>query len=147
MKWLDPMPTDCPACGDRFSIPVDALRSLQAVCPGCGASLAATGESMLSVEARFKREVGPILVGVEVEERTGMRIPDSVFDAEPSLNVLVRAVADRLPPAADREAKAAELVVEAARRSGSSWLLGEAGSEVVRAWLAPTSDGEEAKAR
>lgn len=144
MKWLDPMPTDCPDCGGRFSIPVAALRSLQAACPGCGASLAAIGERMLAEEARFRREVDPFIVGFELTEQAGLAIPDSELDATRSLDDLVRAVANHLPPAADREARAAELVAEAARRSGRAYLLDEAGSDVVRAWLR-SGTGEQAE--
>lgn len=139
MKWCDPMPTDCPSCGGHFPIPTAALRSLQAVCPGCGASLAAVAERILAVfaqaQARFEREVGPFLVAFELEEDAGLGIPDSELDATRSLNDLVRSVADRLPPAADRESRAAQLVVEAARRMGHTWLLDEADSDVVRVWL------------
>jgi hypothetical protein len=64
MKWLDPMPTVCPVCADRYPIPVAALRSLRAVCPGCGASLAALGERMLAEEARLSRQVDMLLVAL-----------------------------------------------------------------------------------
>src|SRR5579872_896792 len=57
MRWLDPMPTDCPACGGQFPVPVAELRSLRAACPGCGGSLAATGERMIAEEARIGGEV------------------------------------------------------------------------------------------
>jgi hypothetical protein len=135
MKWCDPMPTACPSCGGRFPVPVVALRSLQAACPGCGASLSATGEWMLAEEARFRREVDPFLVALELNEQVPWVIPDSQLDAMRSLDDLARAVIGRLPPAADRQVRAAELVAEAARRSGRAYLLGEAGSELVRAWL------------
>jgi hypothetical protein len=142
MKWLDPMPTDCPACGGRFPIPVAALRSLQAACPTCGASLAAVGERMLAEEARFRREVDPFLVAFDLDEEAGLGIPDSELDSVRSLDDLARAVACRLPPAADREARAAELVAEAARRSGRAYLLGEAGADLVRAWLGLGTGGQ-----
>ena len=134
MKWLDPMPTGCPSCGGRFPVPVAALRSLRAACPGCGASLAATGERMLAEEARFRREVDLFFVALELNEQAGLSLPDSELDAMRSLDDLARAVANHLPPAADREARAAELVAEAARRSGRAYLLGETGADVVRAW-------------
>jgi hypothetical protein len=141
MKWRDPMPTDCPSCGARFPVPVAALRSLRAACPGCGASLVATGERMLAEEARFRREVDPFLVAVALNERSGLAIPDGELDAVRSLDDLARAVAGLLPPGADRAARAGELVAEAARRSGRAYLLGEAGSDVVRAWLALGTGG------
>jgi hypothetical protein len=90
---------------------------------------------MLAEEARFRREVDPFLVAFELNEQAGLAIPDSELDAVRTLDDLARAVASRLPPAADRELRAAELVAEAARRSGRAYLLGEAGSDVVRAWL------------
>ena len=135
VMWLDPMPTDCPSCGGRFPIPVAALRSLRAACPGCCASLSATGERMLAQEARFRREVDPFLVAFDLSEQTDLGIPDSELDAVRSLDDLARAVASRLPPAADREARAAELVAEAARRSDCGYLLVEEGAKMVRAWL------------
>ena len=61
MKWRDPMPTNCPACGGKFPISVAALRSLRAACPGCGASLAAAGERMLAEEDRVHREAGRLI--------------------------------------------------------------------------------------
>jgi hypothetical protein len=141
MKWLDPMPTDCPACGSRFPVPVAELRSLRAACPGCGASFAATGERILAEEARFHREVDPFLVAFDLDERAGLGIPDDELDATKSLNDLVRTVTSRLPPAADRELQAAELVAGAARQSGCGYLLAEAGADVVRAWLARRTSG------
>ena len=100
MMWLDPMPTDCPACGGRFPVAVAELRSLRATCPDCGASFAAVGEQMLAVEARFYREVDPFIVAYELEERAGLGIPDDELSATQSLDDLVRAVADRLPQVA-----------------------------------------------
>jgi hypothetical protein len=96
---------------------------------------------MLAEEARFRREVDPFLVAFDLEERTGLGIPDDELDATKSLNDLVRTVASRLPPAADRELQAAELVAGAARQSGCGYLLGEAGADVVRAWLALGTSG------
>ena len=146
MKWCDPMPTHCPACGGRFPVAVAALRSLRAACPGCGASLAAVAERMLAEfaldQARFRREIGPFLVGFDLEEEAGLGIPDSELDAVQSLNDLVRVVVAHLPPAVNREARAAELVAEAARRSGCRWLLGESDSDVVRAWLGLGTGGQ-----
>jgi hypothetical protein len=90
---------------------------------------------MLAEEARFGREVDPFLVAYELTEEAGLAIPDRELDAVQSLDDLARAVADHLPQEAGREARAAELVAGAARRSGCAYLLGETGSEVVRAWL------------
>ena len=114
IKWVNPMPTNCPACGKRFPIPVASLKSLRATCPGCAASLAAVGEDMLAEEARFRREVGLFEVAFELAEQGA--ITDSEVDAARSLEDLARFVAARLPSAAAREARAAELVSEVARR-------------------------------
>jgi hypothetical protein len=144
MRWLDPMPTACPVCGGRFPVPVAALRSLRAACPGCGASLAAAGERMLAEEARVNRQVGLIAVAFELGEQTGLDILDSSeFDAAGSLTDLVRIVAGRLPPSADREARAAELVVETARRV-APLQLSEAGEDerIARLRLADSKHAE-----
>ena len=142
MKWLDPAPINCSACGGQFLIPVADLRSLQAFCPGCGASHAAIGKSMLAQEARFRREVDPFLVAFNLEEETHLGIPDSELDAIQSLDDLGRAVFGRLSPAADREAKAAEIVANAALQFDCAYLLDEAGAELVRAWLGLNSGGQ-----
>ncbi|WP_020474763.1 hypothetical protein [Zavarzinella formosa] len=135
MKWADPMTIICPACDGRFPISVAALRSLRAACPGCGASLTAKGEWMLAEEARFRREIAPIVVAFELEEEAGRVIPDNELDAARSLDDLARVVAVNLPPMAGRETRAAELVAAAARRSGYAYLLDETGADVMRAWL------------
>jgi hypothetical protein len=127
MKWLDPMPTACPACGRRSRVPVAALRSLRATCPRCGASLAAAGQRMLAEETRVGRQIDLVLVAIDLEEHAGLVLTDGEVDAARSLEDLVRAVAGRLPPATDREARATELVAEAARRVAPR-LLGEATS-------------------
>jgi hypothetical protein len=124
MRWLDPMPTDCPACGGRFPIPVAELRSLRAACPGCGASLAASGERMIAEEARIGGEVDLFQVGYELSERYGL--PDDVLLGSRTLGDLAHAVAGRLDQAADREARATEIVAEAARRI-APLLLSETG--------------------
>jgi hypothetical protein len=96
---------------------------------------------MLAEEARSRREVDPFLVAFELNEEAGLAIPDGELDAVRALDDLARAVAGHLPPAAGREARAAELVAGAARRSGRAYLLGEAGSDVVRGWLGLGSGG------
>jgi hypothetical protein len=90
---------------------------------------------MLAEEARFHREVDPIIVAFELTKEAGLAVPDSELDAARSLDDLARAVVGHLPPGAGREARAAELVAGAARRSGCAYMLGEAGSDLVRAWL------------
>jgi hypothetical protein len=114
MRWLDPMPTDCPACGGQSPISVVALRSLRAACPRCGASLAAKGERMLAEEARIGGEVELFMVGYELSEQYGLR--DDELVTFRTLGDLARAVAGCLDPAADREARAAEIVAEVAGR-------------------------------
>ena len=126
MKWLDPMPIDCPVCGGRFPVPAADLRSLRAACPGCGASLAPAGERMLAEEDRICRQIDLLLVAIDLEEHAGLVLTDAELDAARSLGELAGAVAGRLHPAADREARAAELVTEAARRAAPR-LLAEAG--------------------
>lgn len=116
MKWLDPMPTDCPGCGSRFPIAVAALRSLRATCPGCGASLADAGKTMLTEEGRIGRQIDLILVAIDLEEHAGLVLTDAEVEAAQSLASLSIAVARRLDAAPDKEAKATALVVEAARR-------------------------------
>jgi hypothetical protein len=124
MKWLDPMPTDCPACGGRSPVPVAELRSLRATCPGCGASLAAAGERMLAEEVRIGGEVDLFLVGNELRKQFDLQ--DDVLLGSRSLEELARAVAVHLDPAGDREARATELVAQTARRV-APLLLSEAG--------------------
>ena len=80
MKWLDPMPIDCPGCGGRFPVPVAALRSLQATCPSCGASLTANGERMLAEESRIARQVDLILVAIDLEDQTGINLTDAELE-------------------------------------------------------------------
>jgi hypothetical protein len=96
---------------------------------------------MLAEETRFRREVDPIVVAFELTWETGLALPDSELEAARSLDDLARTVAGHLPPGAGREVRAAELVAGAARRSGRAYMLGEAGSDVVRAWLGLGSGG------
>ena len=144
MKWSDPATIHCPECGGDFPVRVAALRSLRAACPGCDASLAAIGKSMLAEEARFRREVDPLLVAFNLEQQASLGISDSELDAIQSLDDLARAIVGRLSPTADREARAAELVADAARRIGRVYLLDEAGADLVRAWLG-LGTGEQAE--
>ena len=128
MKWLDPSPTDCPACGGRFPVPVAALRSLRATCPSCGASLAVAGERMLTEEARIGRQFDLLLVAIDLEEHAGLILTDAEVEAAQSLAGLTGAVARRLDPAPDQEARATALVAEAARRVAPR-LLGDTASD------------------
>jgi hypothetical protein len=79
---------------------------------------------MLAEEARIGGEVDLFQVGYELSERFGL--PDDEFLAAGSLGELAHAVAGRLDPAADREARATEIVAEAARRI-APLLLSETG--------------------
>ena len=125
MKWLDPMPTDCPECGGRFPVPVAALRSLRATCPSCGVSLAMAGERMLAEEGRIGLQIDLLLVAIDLEEHAGLILTDAEVEAAQSLAGMSGAVARRLDPAPDREARATALVAESARRVAPR-LLGDA---------------------
>ena len=125
MKWRDPAPIDCHACGDQSLVAVAALRLLRAACPQCGASFAAVGERMLAEERRIGREISRVGVAFELDEQTGLVVlDDSEFDSGRPLRDVIRIVARLLHPAADREEQAARLVTEAARRVAPT-LLGE----------------------
>jgi hypothetical protein len=125
MKWLDPMPTDCLACGGRFPVPVTVLLSLRATCPSCGASLAVVGERMLTEEARIGGQVDLLLVAIDLEEHTGLVLTDAEVETAQSLAGLSSAVARLLDPAPDNDARATALVTESARRVAPR-LLGDA---------------------
>jgi hypothetical protein len=132
MKWRDPMPVCCPSCGRQGKARVAELRSLRAVCPHCGGSLAATGERMLAEEARLRpvidRAIGLCHVIMHLEEHAGLTIPwGGEGDGVESLGDLVRVVAGRLGATAEGETRAAELVAGAARQV-APWLLDEAAS-------------------
>lgn len=116
MKWQDPLVTQCSECGRQTPVSVAALRSLLATCPHCGASFAADGERMLAEEARIGRQIDLSLVAIELEEHKHWVILDCKDGNELSLEGLIRTVAGLLHPAADCEARAVELVTEAARR-------------------------------
>ena len=114
MRWLDPMPTDCPSCGGQFPISVADLRALRAVCPGCGGSLAAKGERMLAEEARIGGEIDLFNVAYELSEPYDLQ--DDVLLGSRTLEDIAHAVAGRLDQSPDRETRATEIVVEVARR-------------------------------
>lgn len=124
MKWHDPLPTDCHACGGRFPVPVAALRSFRADCPDCGASFAAIGEWMLAEEQRIGREIDRYRVGYELQKQYGL--PHEVILTAQTLGELALLLVDRLDAAVDREVRAVELVTETARRIAPS-LLNEVG--------------------
>ena len=131
MKWRDPLPVTCPSCDRGILAGVADLRSLQATCPRCGGSLAANGEWMIAEEARLRpvidRAVDMCQVIMYVEDHTGLAFPPG-DDAVESLEDLVQVLAGRLDGTGDREARAAELVAEAARRVAPR-LLSEATSD------------------
>jgi hypothetical protein len=115
VNWPSIQNVVCAACGGSFGIPTPDLLSLQAVCPGCGASLASVGEERLTWYAGYCREVDLFVVGFELQE-TGVELLDSEVDAARSLEDLTRAVTGHLTNTTDREARAAELVTKVARR-------------------------------
>ena len=116
MKWMDPMPIDCPACGNQFPIPVEDLRSLSATCPNCGASFKEIGERMLASENQTNQLLDLFLIVKDLEEHDGPVLSNSELDSVNSLEELVCAVANHFPPDLDRMAKAKERVMEAVRR-------------------------------
>jgi hypothetical protein len=130
MKWPATIKTVCAACDHRFPIPTADLLSLEAVCPGCGASLASAGEEHLRWSAGYRREIDLFMVGYELQTAAGVELSDSEVFAARSLEDLTCAVAGRLPPAADREARAVELVTQTARQVAPDLLLD--GAEYVR---------------
>jgi hypothetical protein len=96
--------------------------SLRAVCPGCGASLASAGKERLTWYAGYCREINLFFVGYELQTVEGIDLSDSEVETAQSLEDLTRAVANRLPPGPDREARAVELVTKVARRVDSDLL-------------------------
>jgi hypothetical protein len=72
---------------------------------------------MLAEEARIGRQVDLLVMALVLEEPAGLVLTDAANNAAHSLEDLDRAVAGRLYPAADCEARAAELVAEAAGRA------------------------------
>jgi hypothetical protein len=80
---------------------------------------------MLAHEARVRHEVDLVRVGYELHLKYGL--PDLEIIAARTLGDFALSVAYRLRPAADREARATEIVTETARRVAPA-LLGEAGS-------------------
>jgi len=71
---------------------------------------------MLREEARIGQKVDLLLVAIDLEEHAGMILSDAEVEAAQSLAGMCNVVAQHLDPAPDREAKAATLVTEAARR-------------------------------
>ncbi len=82
---------------------------------------------MLAEEGRVRRQIDLILVAIDLEERAGLILTEAEVDAAQSLGDLAGAVAGRLHPAPDRDGRATELVIEAARRVAPR-MLDEAGS-------------------
>jgi hypothetical protein len=124
VKWSATLEAKCAACGGSFVVPTPDLLSLQAVCPSCGFSLASAGEERLRRHAGYRREVDLFIVGYELQTAAGVDLLDSEVEAARSLEDLTRVVADHLPPTADREARAVELVTEVARRVAPDLLHG-----------------------
>jgi hypothetical protein len=116
MKWAATAKIECAACGGSFTIPTADLLSLLAVCPGCGASLASAGEERLTRHAEYCHKIDLFNVWYELLTEEGIDLSESEVDAAQSLEDLTRAVASRLPPAEDCEARAAELVTKVAER-------------------------------
>jgi hypothetical protein len=80
---------------------------------------------MLAGEARIGRQIDLLLVAIDLEEHAGLILTDAEVEAAQSLAGLSGAVARRLDPAPDQDARAAALVAEAARRVAPR-LLGDA---------------------
>jgi transcription initiation factor IIE alpha subunit len=73
MKWRDPMPVRCPACLQKVSVPAAGLKDLSAVCPRCGASLAAIGSWLLAEQDRIHAELDRAIEEIHVELDAGDR--------------------------------------------------------------------------
>lgn len=82
---------------------------------------------MLAEEAKIGRQIDLLLVAIDLEEHAGLILPDAEVEAAQSLAGLSDAVARRLDPAPDKEARATAFVAEAARRVAPR-LLDEAAS-------------------
>jgi len=76
MRFIDPMPYNCPACGVDAVLPVRELLSLSAHCPACGAALDEIGLGM----RRLVDDNISFFHGVDIimylENHLGIQIPD-----------------------------------------------------------------------
>lgn len=145
MKWSPTQKVVCAGCGGSFVVPTPDLLSLQAICPGCGTSLAGAGEEQLKWYAGYCREIDLFFVGYELQQ-AGVDLSDGEVEAAQSLEDLAGAVAGCLPQSADREARAAEIVTDAARRFAPRLLDGaDYAQRVIQqesAWWSSRRGGE-----
>ena len=77
MQYMDPLKVVCPVCCLQQLRSVKELRSLQAVCTQCGASLADIGRGMLRHEERIANQIQYVVEPLmDLEDQLGIPIPD-----------------------------------------------------------------------
>ncbi len=102
MKFMDPSPVRCPACGGESALAVKELLALRACCLVCGASLRENGLRMRKFVDETTTFYDAILIIMHVEEHFGTTIPDENVEAvspweKLTLRDLVAAVDRSLP--------------------------------------------------
>lgn len=80
MKFIDPMPYDCPVCGHEASKTVQELISEKAVCDACSASLGAIGRQMNELIDKNSAFYYVIMLVMRIETNLGIEVPDEAIE-------------------------------------------------------------------
>jgi transcription elongation factor Elf1 len=80
MKFIDPHPYTCPACGHEGSKTVKELLSGKAVCDACPASLSSIGKQMNEKVDENSAFHDAISLLMRIESSLGIDIPDEAIE-------------------------------------------------------------------
>jgi hypothetical protein len=118
MKFVDPLPIDCSACGPRSEQRVKELFALRACCPRCSHVFEVEGRRLREVVDERVRFVTCAEIVLSIEDKLGFTTDDAeLCERLRSLTLrdIARFIQRYLPQTPDVEQVAIRMVVDAAK--------------------------------
>jgi hypothetical protein len=118
MKFVDPLPIDCPACETRSEQRIGEFFALRACCPHCGHSFEAVGRWIRETADENHKFWTWAEIVVSIEDKLGITTNDTEICERlrtVTLRDIVRFIQQYLPQTTDVDQVAIQNVLEAAR--------------------------------
>jgi hypothetical protein len=119
MKYLDPMPVECPQCGKTREYPAADLRNFRAVCYECNYDLTSIGKEMREGEAYWAYILIDLIDFVlKLEEKLKIQYKDSEIVQLKTFDDMFHLTLSKLPPSFSAD-QLREIIFVAASEAGN----------------------------
>lgn len=98
MKYLDPLPVECPHCRETREYSVEDLRNFRAICPVCNYDLTSVGKKMRETEAYWAYVMLDLVDFIlKLESKLPIQYEDKEVENLKTLDEVFRLTLTKLP--------------------------------------------------